>query len=530
MMIPMMTTAPRMTTTPRMTAMTEAASADGDRLSPGSPGGGPSGDAPPGRTSHLAAARRALAGIRVRVVVGYVVLLAGALLASVLVVRQVLLARVDSEIEQALAQEVEELRRLVGGVNPATGEPFGSDTAAIFDTFLARNVPSDGEAFFTLVGGRAHASSLAPPADLLREPALVAEWAGLTSPQRSDIDTSAGDARVLAVPMLASDGPPMGSFVVAFFPDGRQEEVGRAVTTVAVVGLVVLALSSIVAYSLAGRVLRPVRLMSTTARRITGSDLTSRFEVEGDDEVAELGRTFNAMLDRLESGFAAQRAFLDDVAHELRTPITIVRGHLELLGDDPRERAEAVALCTDELDRMGRYVNDLLLVAKAQQPDFLDPRPVDVGELAEGLLSRATTLGTRAWRLDCAIRPGRMWVLADPDRLTQAVVNLAANAVQHTAEHDPIVLGVALRGGELHLWVSDRGPGIEPSVRERLFSRFSRGAGSRARRPEGSGLGLAIVNAVAAAHGGRVEVASEPGHGSTFTLVVPVHDAAGGDA
>ena len=116
---------------------------------------------------------------------------------------------------------------------------------------------------------------------------------------------------------------------------------------------------------------RPAAALGDTARSISETDLSRRIPVTGNDEIAELARTFNAMLDRLERAFATQRAFVSDASHELRTPITIVRGHLELLGDDPEERRETVALVTDELDRMSRFVDDLLLLARAEREDFL---------------------------------------------------------------------------------------------------------------------------------------------------------------
>lgn len=229
------------------------------------------------------------------------------------------------------------------------------------------------------------------------------------------------------------------------------------------------------------------------------------------------------MLDRLEAGFRSQRDVLDDVAHELRTPITIVRGHLELLDDDPAERAATVELCLDELDRMNRYVDELLVVASARRPDFLHLAPVDVGELAESLLAKVSALGDRDWRLVEAPRPGACFVEADEARLTQAVVNLAGNAVQHSDDGSRIELALRCEGDELMLSVRDHGVGIDPEVREEMFSRFSRAAGSRAGRPEGTGLGLAIVAAIAEAHGGTVAADDPPDGGARFTLTIPTH-------
>ena len=137
-------------------------------------------------------------------------------------------------------------------------------------------------------------------------------------------------------------------------------------------GIGVLLLASLLAWVVAGRVLAPLRVLRDTARSIGESDLTRRIPVEGDDELAGLARTFNEMLDRLEAAFASQKAFISDAGHELRTPITIIRGHLDVMGDDPEERRETLELVSDELDRMGRLVNDLLLLAK-RQPAGLPP-------------------------------------------------------------------------------------------------------------------------------------------------------------
>ncbi|HWC69160.1 MAG TPA: HAMP domain-containing sensor histidine kinase [Acidimicrobiales bacterium] len=465
--------------------------------------------------------RHRLAGVRTRVVVGYVILLAAALAAATLVIRQVLLARLEEQIESALVQEVEELRQLVTGNDPATGEPFGDDVEAIFRTFLARNVPIEHEGFYTIVEEEPFLRSSAAPASLLDDGALVARLAAVQGAERFTVDSAAGEARLLAAPLLGGSDV-RGTFVVAYFPSSDRAELGSAIRTIAFVGFGVLVVSSIVAWSLAGRVLRPVRDLTDTARRIEERDLTARIPVQGEDELAELGRTFNAMLDRLQAAFGAQRDFLDDVAHELRTPITIVRGHLELLGDDPADRRETLAVVTDELDRMSRYVGDLLVVAKAGQPDFLRPELVDVGELVEGMFVRIEAIASRDWLLERAPTPGTTWAVADGERLTQAVVNLATNAVQHTSIGDQIGLGALVADRQLRVWIRDSGPGVEPAVRARLFTRFSRGAGSRHERPEGTGLGLAIVAAIANAHGGRVDVYSPPGEGATFALTIPL--------
>jgi signal transduction histidine kinase len=453
---------------------------------------------------------------RVRILAWIVVLTAVAVIGSLLLTRRLLLDQLDAEVNDDLEQEIEEIRALAGGRDPTTGDPFGSDVAAIFDTFLGRNLPVEGEAFYTFVDGR-FVKATAAPVPLGQDPAAGQRWATLTQPDQGELSTEAGPVRWLAVPLHGDDGQTLGVFVVANFLRGEREEITEAIATGFAVGAVMLVVAAVVGWVVAGRILRPVRQVTDTARGITETDLSRRIEVDGDDEIAELARTFNAMLDRLETAFAAQRAFVDDAGHELRTPITIVRGHLELLGDDPDERRESVALVTDELDRMSRIVDDLLLLAKLEQPDFLRPERVDVEPFTAELFVKAKALDDRAWRLTEA---ATVSVVADPQRLTQAVMNLARNAVEHTDPEAALTLGSAAFDGEVRFWVADTGPGIAPDEQAAIFERFARG-GDRRRRSEGAGLGLAIVRAVAEAHGGRVLLDSRPGAGARFTIVVP---------
>ena len=191
-----------------------------------------------------------------------------------------------------------------------------------------------------------------------------------------------------------------------------------------------------------------------------------------------------------------------------------------MMDDDPDEQRATVHLVTDELDRMSRYIDDLLVVAKAAQPDFLRPELVDVGELIDGAFQRARGLGNRQWQLGPAPAPATVLTEADPQRVMQAVLALANNAMQHTDVNGIITIGADATQDRVRLWVMDNGPGIEPAEHARIFQRFSRGASAQ-QRPEGTGLGLAIVAAIARAHQGRVELESSPGAGATFRLVLP---------
>jgi two-component system, OmpR family, sensor kinase len=460
---------------------------------------------------------RVSASLRTRIVAWFIGLLALATLSSVLVTRTVLLVRLDQRIDAELTQESAELRRLATGNDPETGEPFRSNVRRIFEVYLERNVPARNEALITFVDRRPFLRSRqVVPYRLDSDPELVAQWGGLRQPDRGDVETPAGRVEYLAVPLRAR-GEPAGVFVAAIFRDRLKTEVDDAVWAAGLVGLAVLLLGSLLAWRLADRVVRPVSALTKTARSISETDFSGRIPAGGREEVAQLASTFNEMLDRLERAFASQRRFVDDAGHELKTPLTIVRGHLELLEDDPEKRRETLALVMDELDRMGRVVQDLLLLAKHEQPDFLDLATVDVGTLTDELHGKAQALAAREWLLESR---GRGVIVADRQRLTQAIVQLAENAARYGDEGEPIELGSSVVDGEARFWIRDRGPGIAPEEQERIFERFRRGV--RPRRSEGAGLGLAIVRAIAEAHRGRVELDSRPGAGATFTIVIPV--------
>ncbi|MGH8873973.1 MAG: sensor histidine kinase [Acidimicrobiia bacterium] len=453
---------------------------------------------------------------RTRILLWAIALLALSAVASVVAMRHLLLLRLDERIERQMRQEVGELRILAGGNDPQTGLPFGTDLRAVFDVYFARSISEEGEEVLGIVAGQPYKVTGGPNYPLHELPE-VETWSALTASVQGRADTPEGEVRYLAVPVVI-ESQALGAFVVANYPAGAQAEINDAVQVAALVSASVLILASLVAFAVAGRVLAPLRELSRTARSITETDMARRIPERGNDELAELARTFNAMLGRLESGFANQRAFIDDAGHELRTPITIIRGHLELAGDDPVERAETLHLVLDELDRMARIVDDLLLLAKAEQPDFVNPRPLDLAELTEELIAKARTLGNRRWEIDRA-DPGV--VVADRHRLTQAIMNLVRNAVQHTDDGDVVAVGSAVSNGRALLWVRDSGSGVLDADRERIFQRFARGSGSARLPDEGAGLGLAIAQAILDAHGGRIELSSRPGEGATFTLILP---------
>lgn len=167
---------------------------------------------------------------------------------------------------------------------------------------------------------------------------------------------------------------------------------------------------------------------------------------------------------------------------------------------------------------MSRFIDELMLLAKAERPDFLLPEPIDLTAFTEELYAKITALGDRCWQLETV---GDGQIVSDRQRLTEAIVNLAQNATQHTCEGDTIALGSRRHYNQVHLWVRDTGEGIALADQTRIFQRFVRGK-SRYTRSDGSGLGLAIVQAIVQAHGGTIQLASQLNQGAVFTLVLPL--------
>jgi two-component system, OmpR family, sensor kinase len=216
-----------------------------------------------------------------------------------------------------------------------------------------------------------------------------------------------------------------------------------------------------------------------------------------------------------------QWAFAREASHALRDPLTICRGHLELLADVPEEQRATIALVMEELDRIGRMINDLEALAEAEHPDFLRPEWIDLTLFAHDLVAKGATLAPRRWELDHVVE-GRL--VGDRHRLTDAVMNLAHNAVQHTREDDTVAIGTSVSDDEVRIWLRDTGVGISESDQARIFDSLTRDRDAP-RCDRASGLGLAVVKTIAEAHGGRLELDSRAGAGATFTIVLPRHSS-----
>jgi signal transduction histidine kinase len=246
-------------------------------------------------------------------------------------------------------------------------------------------------------------------------------------------------------------------------------------------------------------------------------DLARRIAGAGAHDVGQLAATLNRMLDRLEDAFRRERQFITEASHELRTPITICRGHLEVLGASPdvQELQESVALVVDELHRMGRIVDDLTTLARADTDGFLRRETIPLDRFLADVAAKAALL--LDGRLRSVPAAENATLEGDPQRLTQALINLLQNAALHGRNGCPVVLRVLEEEESWRFEVADEGGGITIDPPESVFRPFSRGG----TRSPGSGLGLAIVRTIAEAHDGTAGVVNRPGEGATFWIRVP---------
>lgn len=490
---------------------------------------------------------------RNRILLGYVLILCFIFVVFVPAFREVLYARINSRVHRQVTEKMQIFKQLISGKtqfsddieleqdNEAINQLIENDNRLIkppktkeelrkfLDAFLGNQLPEDDTFLIMLWQGKFYKSSpRARPKELSRDSQIIRHWAELTQPEQGEkeIPGSKIDSIIYLAEPVKINGEVMGVFVIAHATAGERQEVLEAIIVIIQVSLFILLLALALAWLASGKILAPLKLLTQTVRKISETDLNQRITIDGKGELAELAATFNEMMDRLQAAFISQRNFINDAGHELRTPITIIRGHLELMGDDPKEVQETLALVMDELERMNRFVNDLLLLAKAEQPDFLHLETVDVYTFTEELFAKIrvlgdgldSSIGERNWQLQ-AIAKGK--IVADRQRLTQAVMNLAQNATQHTDNTDTISLGSMIHQGKVSFWIGDTGEGIAQADQQRIFERFARATNSR-RRSEGAGLGLSIVQAIAEAHGGQVTLNSQPGTGAIFTIILPV--------
>ncbi|WP_162907977.1 sensor histidine kinase [Allorhizocola rhizosphaerae] len=350
-------------------------------------------------------------------------------------------------------------------------------------------------------------------------------------PQRDKVFYEHGSRHHPGYHVLMFDHPSGGTVLVAYDLTGLGKTVRKFIKIEFTVMLTVLGLSALLGVMMVRVGLRPLNEVEQTAEEIVaGGDLSRRVPTLAgpDTEMGRLSRTLNTMLDTIEGSMIRLRRFIADASHELRTPVTGIRGLAELYRQgavtDAAETRALIARIEAEATRMGVLVEDLLLLARLDEERPLRFEAIDLVPIAadaiEGHLVDLELVGD-----------ADPVVLGDEDRLRQVVTNLVTNALAHTPTGTPITVRVGVDGGQALLEVADRGPGIAAEHGDRVFERFYRVDPARARDHErspstGSGLGLSIVKALVTAHGGTVGHRPTPGGGATFWVLLPLIPAA----
>jgi two-component system OmpR family sensor kinase len=358
-----------------------------------------------------------------------------------------------------------------------------------------------------------------------------------------DVHTEDAHLRMLTTPLILG-GEIVGALQVGTSLDNIDRALQQLLTILGAGGLVAIVLSGALGFALADRALQPIDRITQTALEITRTeDLSRRIEQIGpQDEVGRLTTTFNEMLERIDRLFRTQKRFIGDVSHELRTPLTVIRGNLDIVrrseavapagaarrqpAAGPREELleESLAAIEQETDRMARLINDLLLLAQADAGVPIRREIVEVDRLLLDVYAQEQALADGIDFELTEVDSGH--VTGDPDRLRQLLLNLVDNAIKYTPAGGRVALALTRENGWVRVDVADTGVGIPPDDLPHIFDRFYRVEKTRSRKHGGTGLGLSIARWIADAHGGHIDVESEMGEGTTFTIWLPATDEA----
>ncbi len=482
---------------------------------------------------------------------------------------------IDSESMNQLGQQARDVRTaLVAAAQTSvqTGEPFSVAANRVLHNMLGRDVQASVWAADGHLIARTDGFSLPPepqPSDAAQPDAQYVRW---SLPAQPVLDAAIGQlsdrlflSGVAPEGTLASAGqnhvsmlvvslegvsddlvatsdaypdvpplilPPMPNesprAVIAMTNSYDQEAASLTgiLVIMAAAGLLIVGSAAYIARRIVRHSLRPIDAMASASQRLASGELSARVPVpSGNDEIARLAHAFNDMAVQLDSAFTAQRAFVADASHELRTPLAALRGQVDVMRRAiPRQPADAERLAASmrrELARLSRLVDDLLVLARldALGSAALAPSSVDVCSVAEDVYAQVTALPAARDRDILLERNGPVRIVADGERLHQVLLNLLANAVEHTPPGRRAILSVEPTSCGAHLEVRDTGCGIPSDHLPRIFDRFYRADGSR--HGGGSGLGLAIARAIVEAHGGHIQATNQPEGGARFSVDLP---------
>ncbi|MEX1253156.1 MAG: heavy metal sensor histidine kinase [Dehalococcoidia bacterium] len=460
---------------------------------------------------------RRLRSIRVRLTLWYVVLLAVILAAFSAGIYLTLRYSLSSNLNDSLTNRA---NILLGIVQYEDGRPTLDGLVSTVDQELDEQVVRvyDGS-------GAVSFDSSSDIESLAIDPEAIQDALdGRSSTRTVQIEDETLRARI--VPISQSEQI-SGVLVVGLTEDDMVETLRSLLLILAIAYPVTLVVASAGGIFLAGRALSPIDKITRLAQRISADDLSQRLDATmPDDEVGQLARTFNEMIARLDAAFQRQRQFTADASHEMRTPLTAIKGQIEVALSRPRE-AEAyrdvLQGANEEVDRLIRLVGSLLTLARADAGEIpLASEPVRPGDLVASAVEHVRPAAAQK-EVTIDVEAGADVTLqADQDLLLQLLLNLLDNALKYTPQGGHVTAGWSADGTSARIWVRDTGIGIAAEEQQRIFDRFYRVDKARSRAAGGSGLGLSISRWIADAHGGTISVESGAGQGALFTVTLPL--------
>jgi two-component system OmpR family sensor kinase len=447
--------------------------------------------------------------LRTRLLVGLGII-AGLLVVSGLLILGIQRAFLVSQLDDRLYRQVANATAQVAAGDAPTGPGSGQQ----------RQARGLADAYLGVLTGTGLETLNTPATDPGLTPTLDPED---PPPSPATVPATGGDAERMRI--ITSERPDGGTLVLGRSMGEVDAALGGLRSTLLVVGSVLLAVIALVFWWMQRLGIDPILRVTRVARSITAGDTSQRVEpFPAGTEAHDLGTAFNQLVDTSATTQERLRQFVADASHELRTPLVTLKGYAALYGaggfpDEP-STADAMRRIKHEADRMGRLVDDLLLLAELDRGPILSLGPVDLGEIVEDLAGDLRVVAPD--RGITVVRSGSAVVQGDRDRLTQVVAALTNNALRHTPAGTGIDLRITSTPAAVRIEVADHGPGIAVADLPKVFDRFYRADVARARASGGSGLGLAIASAIVAAHGGTVGVQSPAGEGATFWVELPV--------
>lgn len=370
---------------------------------------------------------------------------------------------------------------------------------------------------------------------IVRRTSLIGPFSLADADGKVVVSTEEGKVGMLLSPQeiaagipLVDEGKKMGVLLLSeqgsVLDPAEEEFLASAKRSALLGGGIASGIALLLSAFLISQVLSPLRLLSRATERIAHGDLTQRVTLKARDEFGQLGSSFNRMIDNLRRSETIRQTMTADIAHELRTPVTIIQGNLEAILDGVYQPTpETIAPIYEETLHLGRLIDDLRDLALAEAGELrLNKEPTDLVALVNQVTEMVSSSLEWGPKLHAKVDHSLPKVTLDPKRIRQVMANILSNALRHTPATGEIWVEILQEGGELELRVTDSGPGIPPEDLPHLFERFYRGDQARSRSGGGSGLGLAIAKQWVEAHGGRIWAENSEQTGARFVVRLPL--------